>query len=245
MNILTYANTEQGGREYNEDYFGYLYDGERKRGIWVIADGLGGHSHGEIASRLITETMVTGFENLTVFNDESLINLALYANERLLIVQEADPSLRGMKSTLNAAFIESGIIKTVHAGDSRFYLFRNNEISFSTNDHSVPWMAMEAGEISYDDIRFHDERNVLLKVMGLGNLNLTNCVNTVEFACGDAFLLCTDGFWEYVFESEMIDALSLSADPCEWYRRMCERIASRAPADADNFSAVCSFVVEE
>ena len=242
MDIITYAWTAQGGREHNEDYFGYYYaDG---KGVWVVTDGLGGHSYGEIASRLITEAIITQADELRELTDESLIRISLEANRRLLAEQEVHPALKDMKTTLVAAFVRNGLMKIIHTGDSRFYYFNKGNLSFCTKDHSLSRFAVDSGEISFEDIRYHEDRNIVLKVMGLENLNLKNTVDSIEIAPGDAFLLCTDGFWEYVLENEMAEDLSKAANPQIWYERMRDRLLSRAPANNDNFTAICSFIIE-
>ena len=242
MDILTYAWTDIGGREYNEDYYGYWHaDGN---GVWVVADGLGGHAYGEVASRLVTETVVTLAGELNELTDESVIGLSLEANRRLLAEQAAYPELRGMKTTLVAVFTRNGCMKAIHAGDSRFYYFARGIFAFCTKDHSMTRHAMDAGEITFEDMRFHEDRNVVLKVLGLENLNLNNAVDSLTPAPGDAFLLCTDGFWEYVLEREMEEDLSMSASPREWYERMRGRLLSRVPANNDNYTAVCCYITE-
>ena len=242
MDILTYAWTDKGGREQNEDYYGYCYADDN--GVWVITDGLGGHSYGEIASRFITEAMITQAGKLREFTEESLIHISLEANRMLLAEQAAHPELKGMKTTLVAVFVRNRLMKVIHAGDSRLYYFKQGSISFCTKDHSLSRLAADAGEITYEDIRFHEDRNIVLKVMGLENLNLKNTVDSITIAPGDAFLLCTDGFWEYVLEKEMVEDLSKAASPQDWYERMRERLLSRVPADNDNFTAICSFITE-
>lgn len=243
MNILTGAWTDKGGREHNEDYYGYSCAGGS--GVWVIADGLGGHAYGEVASRLVTEAMVTQAEDMREFTDESLIMLALEANQRLLCEQAAHAAFKGMKSTLVAAYLKDGMLKVIHAGDSRFYYFRGGSLVFCTKDHSMAQLTVDEGELSFEGIRGSEDRNIVLKVMGLENLNLNNAVDSIVPAPGDAFLLCTDGFWEYVYEKEMVEALSSSDAPSGWYERMSEKLLGRAPQNHDNFSAICCFITEE
>ena len=242
MNILTYAWTDKGGREHNEDYYGY--SGGDGSGVWVIADGLGGHAYGEVASRIVTEAMVTQAEGLRELTDESLIRLALEANRRLLFEQSANVAFKGMKSTLVAAYLKDGMLKVIHAGDSRFYYFSGGSLVFCTKDHSMAQLSVDEGEISVEEIRGSEDRNIVLKVMGLENLNLNNAVDSIVPAAGDFFLLCTDGFWEYVYENEMEEALACSDNPSDWCGRMREKLLGRAPENHDNYSAICCFITE-
>jgi len=240
MDIQTFACTDKGGRDHNEDYFGYYWDDPA--GCWVVADGLGGHASGEIASRLVTEAVIEKSGSWTAFSDEEIVHILTDINESLISAQNALPSYKGMKSTVVAVFMENGLLKYIHAGDSRLYYFKQNYLCARTKDHSLSQKAVDSGEIDYEDIRFHEDRNIVLKVMGLKNLNLSGMTGTVMPEPGDAFLLCTDGFWEYIYEAEMTRELSKADDPRQWLMGMLELRQARAPANNDNFTAVCCMV---
>lgn len=240
LDIKTYAYTDKGGRERNEDYYGYYW--EAGAGCWVVADGLGGHSGGEVASRFVTEALIERSGIWTSFSDDEIIRIVIDINDALLASQLSAPENKGMKTTLAAVFAENGVMKFIHAGDSRLYYFRNNRIIICSKDHSMSQRAVDAGEIRFEDIRFHEERNIVLKVMGLENLNLTGMVGTIRPEPGDAFLLCSDGFWEYVVEDEMISELSKAAEPYEWLMGMLNAHRGKTPANNDNYTAVCSMV---
>ena len=98
-------------------------------------------------------------------------------------------------------------------GDSRFYFFREGRLLLQTEDHSVPGAVARMGQMRYEDVRFSEDRNKLLKVIGNSEgLNMQSIPKEVELQPGDAFLLCSDGFWEYVYEQEMEIDLSKSSD---------------------------------
>jgi len=237
MDIRTFAFTDKGGREHNEDFFGYYHDSGA--GCWVVADGLGGHAGGEVASRYVTEALIEKSGSWETFSDAEIIRILTNINGSLLALQASDTENKGMKTTAAAVFLEGGVIKHIHAGDSRLYYFRGNRILQCTKDHSMSQRAVDAGEIEYADIRFHEERNIVLKVMGLENLNLTGTTGTIDPVPGDAFLLCTDGFWEYVYEDEMVAGLVRSGEPEGWMEAMLKVHRSRATGENDNYTAIC------
>lgn len=243
MDIQTFACTSKGGRDYNEDYYGYYW--AEGGGCWVVADGLGGHAGGEAASRFVTEAVINSAGRWLSFADEELIALLQETNQSLVRAQGETPAHKGMKTTVVAVFVEKGILKHIHVGDSRFYYFHANRIVTLTRDHSISRQAADLGEIDEADIRFHEDRNVVLKVMGMTHLNLAGTVGTITPEPGDAFLLCSDGFWEYVYETEMIDALARADGPERWLEGMVARLQERVPDGHDNFTAVCCMVTQE
>ena len=110
---------------------------------------------------------------------------------------------------------------------------------FQTKDHSVPQVLVSAGDIRPEDIRGHEDRNRLLR--SLGNQDDFRPVifeNPFQVRSGDAFLLCTDGFWEYILENEMEELLSNSDSTAQWLQLMKKLLLSRAPKNQDNYTAI-------
>ena len=125
----------------------------------------------------------------------------------------------------------------MHIGDSRLYHFRDGKLLKQTTDHSVSQMAVFMGEITTHEIRFHEDRNKVLRALGSNSAKAEISEETELEEGRDAFLLCTDGFWEYVYEQEMEQALSQADSPKDWIRRMQKILQTRVPADNDNFTA--------
>jgi len=114
-----------------------------------------------------------------------------------------------------------------------------------TRDHSVPQALVDAGALQPDMIRNHPDRNQLLRSLGSpGPLHPTLLGHPVALAAGDAFLLCSDGFWEYVLEAEMEQELAEASNPQTWLSRMEARLLWRAPAWHDNYTAIVVLVNE-
>jgi serine/threonine protein phosphatase PrpC len=230
--------TKPGSRDYNEDSAVVL---ENDRGsLFVVADGLGGHGRGEVASALVTDTFKKHFENdiadVTAFISETM--LAAQAN--LLKEQKTKSASFEMKTTCVALLITNGTCQMGHVGDTRAYVFQNNKIKTRTLDHSVPQMLVMSGEIKEKHIRNHPDRNRLLRVMGIDwdspRYDLSEDIPLSE--C-QAFLLCTDGFWELCDEKKMCAFLKKSGNASEWLRLMTEEVEKNGQGiDMDNFTAI-------
>ncbi len=235
--------TNRGGREYNEDC-GVLVKGD---GISyaVIADGLGGHGHGDVASRTAVDTLRECFQTYPAgrpLTEEVLSDWFDQANQRVLAMQDAQCRMR---TTLALLCVDEarGTAYTAHLGDSRIYHFVDGKCAFYTFDHSVSRMAVLAGEIEMEQIRFHTDRNKLLKVIGKSE-DVKAETKTIELARGaaHAFLLCTDGFWEYVTEEEMEKSLRQADSAEDWLRRMRACLKRHAKEGNDNNSAIAVWI---
>lgn len=239
---LVNAYTSKGGRERNEDSYGYWqYQG---RGVCVLADGLGGHGNGEIASKKAVRTIVE-----TVREDFSrpLDQLILLADQAIREDQRQNIEHRGMRTTVVIIRFDmnTGNMEYGYAGDSRLYLFKKGKFSWHTKDHSMSQLAVDMGQISEDRIRSHEDRNKVTKVLGDENPVVLNasCFGTGKLAKGDAFLLCSDGVWEYVYDTEMEIELSDAKDPNEWMKGVERRLLPRAKERHDNYTMVTGMIV--
>jgi len=223
-----------GGREENED--ATLL--KRSGGVVIaaVADGLGGHGGGKIASEAALRSIEADAERLRSLGEPSIREACARANEAVLAAQTAQVR---MKTTLALALVSERALAFAHVGDSRAYCFRQDRIEYQSADHSVSQLAVLAGEIGPEQIRFHEDRNKVLRALGgAGGANPDIRLIPEPLAPGDAVLLCTDGFWEYVTEREMLRALGLAKSAEEWLRRMTPLIRRRAKKGNDNNSAV-------
>ena len=238
MDFNIYSYTNKGARDYNEDSCGYWQEDER--GAFVLADGLGGHGCGEIASSLAVDYILSNMKENFQTSDNALIELINGANMEIINNQTANPRQSEMKTTIAAAFISENTFKYFNVGDSRVYYFKNGNLYTQSKDHSVSQMAVDLGEITKDEIRFHDDRSKLLKVLGdTANLNIPKIEPEIKTQAGDAFLICSDGFWEYVYETEMELDLAKSDSPQNWCEYMCKRLLLRVSNRNDNFTVIC------
>ncbi len=232
--------TGQGGRPYNEDTIGISQ--ENNRTCVVVADGVGSSGGGEIASRAATEAIIEQFLNNRMNNADEMAEAIHVANKE--VIKKQDDKVQ-MKTTVVCLVIdEFENARWAHVGDSRLYRFKNGELIFQTADHSVSQMAVFMNEITTSQIRFHADRSKILRALGSDSAepDVEDDVHLEAEKGFHAFLLCTDGFWEYVYEAEMSKLLKQSHTPKEWLNAMKLILDSRAPENNDNFSAAAVFV---
>lgn len=232
--IQTAVYTDMGGRENNED--SVLIIEKAGRVCAVVADGLGGYGGGEKASALVTEEFGENWDGM--LTPEILTKLIKEAHEK---IQKEQTPRCPMKSTVVTLALEPGHIVWAHVGDSRLYHFYNGRLIFQTKDHSSSQIAVELGDITTEEIRFHEDRNKVFRALGQSGA-VTVEARDLTLAQGEhAWLLCTDGFWEYVLENEMEEALHASLSPEEWLEKMQgylkRRLKEREQTENDNNTA--------
>ena len=151
---------------------------------------------------------------------------------------------KGMATTMGVLDIEGKTAQWAHVGDSRLYFFRKNRFEAHTKDHSVPQMLVNIGQIKESEIRHHPDRSSLLHTIGYPwDGNPCEASEQIRIRSGDAFLLCSDGFWENIEDAEMEEILAQSPDVETWLENMTEAVKTHAgDADMDNCSAICVYV---
>lgn len=237
--ISFYSYTNKGGRPGNEDSIRCgLAAG---RAIFVLADGLGGHGSGEVASSIAAESILSGCAGAESLDSQALTEQLLEANRQVMEGQQY-PGQEEMKTTAVALAIEEDNVFWAHVGDSRLYRFSGDELAGITRDHSVTYMKYLGGEISYLDVYHDDDRSSLLRVLGRENCQPE--AGQAKLQPGDAFLLCSDGFWEFVYNEEMQADLLKSETPEQWVQTMLLRHIRRTPPGNDNFSVIAVFAEE-
>lgn len=241
--MITYSCiSESGGRAVNEDAVAVV----QKSGnyCFVLCDGLGGHGSGDVASRTATETFTGIFES-TDLSPRDFFELAYTkANERVIEQQKINSSPFGMKTTVVSLVISGTRCFWSHIGDSRLYCFDEKKLRERTLDHSVPQMLVLTKEIKERQIRFHPDRNKILRAIGTDDEKPRYQVGIpVRTRYCKAFLLCSDGFWELITERKMLRELRKSQTPAEWLERMQKIVLKKGKnKKMDNFSAIAVFV---
>ena len=227
-----------GCRDNNEDNVGMFQAGEEY--CFALADGLGGHGKGEVASGIAVEQAVAAFAQAGEASEAVIHTAFQNGQEAILEAQKADLSDRDMKTTFVYLLVGKEEIRWAHIGDSRLYRFEHGKLAERTLDHSVPQMLVAAGQIKEKQIRHHPDRNRLLRVMGTDwEEPRYQLGGPVPATPGQAFLLCTDGFWEWIEEKKMISALKKSRTPREWLQRMEEIVLKQGRGEnMDNYSAI-------
>ena len=202
----------------------------------VVADGLGGHSGGEIASTLAVNTILRAFENEPGFSKEHIEKYINEAKEAVVDRAMNDPELLHMSSTLVVLLLKGRRAIWANVGDSRLYKLCDGMISDVSEDHSLAFLDFVRGTIEYGEIRTSPNQNKLTSAVGVA----MDGINVSEISPVNAssnFLLCTDGWWEYVTEEDIEMTYKKSSDAREWLRKMMEIREENAPEDSDNFTA--------
>jgi protein phosphatase len=201
-------------RPLNEDSF----CSNVEEGLYVVADGMGGHAHGEVASRLAVETIeefikltsgdtdVTwpyGIDESLSLNGNRLKTSIRFANQRLLEHARTSAGCEGMATTVVAVLVEDNVAEIAHVGDSRLYLVRDKTMTRITSDHSWVNEQVQSGVIDSDQARNHPLRNVVTRALG-GRPDLEVDVQTLEMLSGDRLLLCSDGLTTMLDDDEIL-----------------------------------------
>jgi len=226
MTIDVAHYTCSGGHAINED--SYLACGP----VFAVADGLGGHANGEEASARAIQYLQENCKG--DFDDQKILEILNAANQAVLDLNSP------ARTTIAAAFVERNEFRYANVGDSRVYYFRNGKLFAQTRDHSVCQALVDMGTLKAEDIRSSEDRSRLLKVLGNEkDLNLKKTYPAIEMQDGDAFLICSDGFWEFVYEKEMEEDLQRTDSAEQWMNKMLERQLARAKNEDDNYTVIC------
>lgn len=237
--MLVTGITKKGGRSCNEDAYGEA----RAKGVFcaVVADGLGGHTGGAIASKMAVNTILERFKENPEFSADALRQYIMAASDAIAHHAAHDPENVYMSSTVVVLLQKGGRAIWANVGDSRLYRFHDADIAEVTEDHSLAFLDFMSGIIEYDDIRNSENQNKLTSALGIG-LRDMNISKPVRVDSSTAFLLCTDGWWEYVPDEDMENILRQSATTRQWLERMMELREANAPEGSDNYTAVAIMV---
>ena len=185
----------------------------------ALADGMGGHAAGEVASAVAIAAIAPLDEDAPGPDLlDALFAAAMSANARLHDMVEGDAALDGMGTTLTAILWAGNRLGLLHIGDSRCYLLRDGELSQITHDHTLVQTLVDAGRISAEEAEAHPQRNVITKVLD-GREELEPDLSVREVRAGDRYLLCSDGLINEVSDDQIASVLRRLADPQEAAQR--------------------------
>ncbi|MCD5309789.1 PP2C family protein-serine/threonine phosphatase [Kineosporia babensis] len=194
LRIRACVKTHPGLRRTNNEDSGFI-----GRRLFLVADGMGGHDFGEVASAIVARTVAYLDDHLSMFGPERDICGAVeFADQRLARAIENNPSLSGMGTTLTAMLIHHDTIALTNVGDSRAYVLRDREMIQLTHDDTYVQMLADKGWLDPKLIPQHPQRSVLLRVLRGGDDGTTAEVSLHHAEPGDRYLLCSDGLSDYV-----------------------------------------------
>src|ERR1700730_18836608 len=265
-------------REQNEDSpYVYISD-EQERGLFIVADGMGGYRAGEVASRLAVQKISEALKSFLIpiadqptiklaplsdaaLADQSTIKLdttksdeqtpkpqktrklaetpaikniedslkaaVRQANRAILSYGEEQSGARGLGCTVTSALVQDDQAFIVNIGDSRTYLLRNGELTALTRDHSLVQRLVEEKQITPDDVYTHPQRNLIYRSLGAGHKSVDPDVFHARLQPGDILLLCSDGLWEMVHDSDLARVLREQQEP----QKACDILIDLANAN--------------
>ncbi|MCY7352587.1 MAG: Stp1/IreP family PP2C-type Ser/Thr phosphatase [Cytophagaceae bacterium] len=182
--------------------------------LLLVADGMGGHLAGEVASQMAAEIVNREYFQHRETIEKSLLRAFRLANKQIFNEAQLHSTFRGMGTTCTALVVHQQQVYFAHVGDSRAYLFKNGQLVQLTEDHTYVRELLKRGELSEQAAINHPERNVLSQAMGTKaevRVDLGRCV--LPFDVGDRLLLCSDGLSEYVGEEDFLRILSQESLP--------------------------------
>lgn len=239
---MDYAALSDKGiiREQNEDFWNIVLDNKGNPIAFIIADGMGGHMAGDVASRMaveiISQEIYRGFEAInsstTIGFLEKAVNLA---NDEIYKYALLNLNGTGIGTTLTLGLIHSGKITIAHIGDSRFYLIRGGTIQSMTRDHSFVGELVEKGVLDQEEARNHPLRNQITRALGYEK-NIEIDFYNIDVKKGDIYLFCTDGLTVKVSSDELLTMLEQEKDLNVILKNMVE-LANQRGGD-DNITAI-------
>ena len=249
--IAAFGVTDVGRkRKHNEDAYDLKVEEEGDEGLFIVADGMGGHAAGEVASRITVETVGEfiaatrqkeeatwpfKYNHELHFNSNRLAVAIEKANERVMAAVSAQPWLKGMGTTVVAGLLDGKLLSLAHVGDSRAYLFRDGQLSRLTDDHSWVHEQVAAGILTEEEAKSHPLKNVVTRALGGGPL-VSPDLQELSFDAGDVFLFCSDGLTTMLSDEEIREAVGAESDP----QKLCQKLVDMAndKGGVDNITVV-------
>ncbi|MDE2593620.1 MAG: serine/threonine-protein phosphatase [Burkholderiales bacterium] len=243
MPIQIASRSEVGARTHNEDDLRYGSNGPLR--FVVVSDGAGGHSNGAMASDLVVRTTALVLQRTTEFTPAMLVSAIEQANEAVNAGQQGLRAHQRMHATVVCLWLDASGYQALwaHVGDSRLYRVRRGRAHALTRDDSVVQQMVDAGFIKPDEARHHPRKNQLLAAMGMEEAMPVHVSPQAESVQdGDAYLLCSDGWWDHLDLEDLEDTLLDAPSAQAWVDKMAELVAQRQKPNQDNYTAVAVWV---
>ncbi len=207
--------------------------------LYIVADGMGGHKAGDVASKTVIECVTEYIKESTISNPVSVLKRAIiYANDKVLKMSRENSDYNGMGTTFVAAVVCDEIMYVVNIGDSRLYLI-HNDIRQVTLDHSLVEELIRTGQLDRNKGRNHPEKNIITRAMGIAEEVVPDFFE-IELASEDKFLLCSDGLSNMIEDDEIKDIVR----ECENLEDAVNKLVDRANyyGGKDNISVILAAI---
>jgi serine/threonine protein phosphatase PrpC len=237
MKFSVFQVSRRGGRDKNEDRMGYSYT--RSSGLFLLADGMGGHPEGEMAAQLALQTISAAYQKEAapgIADIPGFLSAALMAAHRQILRYAID---RGMadtpRTTLVAALLQDGAATWIYCGDSRLYLVREGELLARTRDHS--YAEQHKGMVMSEHSPTYKNRNILFTCLGSPSKPQFDLTGPIALQQGDKIMLCSDGLWSSVTDVEI--AYHLSTKPvAKAVPDLVDEALNKAGVNSDNVTVM-------
>lgn len=232
--MIQFAAVSNPGNRYqhNEDTVGW----DEANGVWLIADGMGGHARGDLAAKIVRQTTLAAVAEVAVPEPAPLRELIMTAHDAVL-AQAVERNLHNMGSTVVMARVQGAIAEIGWCGDSRAYLYRDGELLRLTADHSLLEQLLRSGVVQPDEAFTHPQKHVLIQALGIEDPRPKPSEIQVELISGDRLLLCSDGIHDELRDEQIATILRASHSP-QVCVEMLQRQVLKGTA-RDNLSALC------
>ncbi|AGE63422.1 MULTISPECIES: protein-serine/threonine phosphatase PrpC [Bacillus] len=239
--MLTALKTDTGKiRQHNEDDAG-IFKGKDEFVLAVVADGMGGHLAGDVASKMAVKAMGEKWNEAETIPtapsdcEKWLIEQILSVNSKIYDHAQAHEECQGMGTTIVCALFTGKTVSVAHIGDSRCYLLQDDDFVQVTEDHSLVNELVRTGEISREDAEHHPRKNVLTKALGTDQ-SVSIDTRSFDIEPGDKLLLCSDGLTNKVEGTELKDILQSDSAPQEKVNLLVDK--ANQNGGEDNITAV-------
>ena len=239
MKFTINQNSRQGTRDYNQDRLAYSYSKDAL--LLVLADGMGGRQHGEVAAHLAVKTLTDAFQRLAI---PTLSSPAKFLTQNIQQVHDmianntqTEHSTEKPGTTIVTAVIQRGVLYCAHVGDSRLYHFRDGHLLFRTEDHSIVQSLYRRGVIKLEDMAQHPYRNRIYNCLGGEQPPKIELSDKHELIEGDTILLCTDGVWG-ALEDQRIKEILHTNTISDAITTLMDEAELQAGNNCDNMSAI-------
>ena len=226
--MKVYALSDVGRvRSVNQDAYYVPAAGEN---FAVVADGMGGHRAGEVASEIAVKEFVRWLRCAPRPDEDALRYAVSEANRVIYYKAKAEPDKAGMGTTVTGLWFDEKKVYLAHVGDSRAYLLRGNRMLQVSRDHSLVGELLERGEITAEEAKTHPQRHFITRALGTHS-HVTADIDSFDTRTGDVWLLCSDGLSNYVEDNEMKIVLAGKGEWLEKIAILMDMALQRGGAD--------------
>lgn len=228
-------------RKINQDSFGY-YVNDTGVCFFIVADGMGGHNAGEVASAIAVDTFTSEARALALQNGTETVpnfikNTLKKTNDLILYRADAEKELIGMGTTAVTAIVKDGKLIIGNIGDSRAYILSGESIEQLTVDHSYVELLLKAGSIDMEEAKIHPRRNEITRALGVRSYSEPD-IFVMDYQEGDILILCSDGLNKMVNDAQIRDIASKSSDTDDICARLID--AAKENGGEDNITVIAA-----